>query len=183
MSERQHRAVFYSCHHMDTVLCATEHEWLELVRLATATLCPLCELARLAEHVFHHPHHHNRVTGGVIARIGDCMLPIEPGSSPQFQVTPTFDQPSGGTTLAAQASWAVTGTSGATATINSDDPTGNTVTVAIPEGAAIPFSDTLTWTYTNTDGSTATASTPLVDSTQPPPPAANVTGGTIAQIV
>lgn len=170
-------AIFYRCHHMGIVLSFGDDETREHRRRASEILCEFCELERLERERRHHNHHHNRITGGVIARFGDRMLPIAPGNSPQFQVTPT---PAGVPTLAAQTSWTVTGTSGATATINADDSTGSTVTVAIPEGATTPFSDTLTWTYTNADGTTATASTPLVDSTQP---VVDVTGGTIAQIV
>lgn len=178
MSGRQHRAVFYSCHHMDTVLCDTESAWHELIRLATAALCPLCELARLAEHALHHNHPHNRVTGGVIARFGDCMLPLAPGNSPQFQVTV---EPAGAVTLAAQASFSSSDPVNAPWTANPDDSTGTIGTLAIGENAPTE-AIMLTWVYTNEDGTTATV-TAEVDITAGTVASVDITGGTINQIV
>lgn len=142
----------------------------------------LHELRTIRRELRHEP---QPVTGGIIRQIGNSMslLPIAPGNAPQFQVTPT---PAGVVTVASQTAWNVTGanggpsTSGATASINSSDPTGNTVTVSIPASAPLPFNDLLNWVYTNADGSTASATFPLSDSTGT---AVDVTGGTIAQIV
>ena len=107
-----------------------------------------------------------------------ALLPIAPGNSPQFQVTVA---PAGATVVASSSVYSINpNTSGSVATQNASDPTGLTVTVAIPSGAAIPFSDVLVWTYTNADGTIATASFPLTDSTTP---VVDVTSGTIAQIV
>jgi hypothetical protein len=131
-------------------------------------------------------HENNQVTGGIICQIGNEMplLPIAPGNSPQFQVTPA---PVGVVTVIGQSAWNVTNvkggpsTSGAVATANSADPTGCTVTVVIDTAAPTPFSDLLVWVYTNSDGTTATANFALTDTSTAP--VVNVTGGTIAQIV
>jgi hypothetical protein len=108
-----------------------------------------------------------------------ALLPIAPGNSPQFQVQSLV--PANAVPVASASVFSINpNTSGSVATQNTSDPTGLTVTVAIPAGATVPFSDVLIWTYTNADGTIATTSAPLTDSTQP---AVDVTGGTLVQIV
>lgn len=121
----------------------------------------------------------NRVTGGVMARIGDTMLPIQPGSSPQFQVTPTF---SGApfALVAAQAAVSSSDTTNFPVALNTSDPTGTIFTAAIPSSAVIPSggeSVTVTWTYTNVDGTVATVTGTVTENGID-----DVTGGTFAQV-
>ena len=121
----------------------------------------------------------NRVLGGVMSEVGEIMLPIAPGSSPQFGVTPT---PAGVSTVAAQAVWTSSDTVNAPVTANSSDATGLSATVAIPTTAIVGNSFTLTWTYTNADGTTAVvAGTYQIIAAVPP--VTDVTGGTMAQTV
>lgn len=169
-------AITYRCHHLGIVLTFGDDETREHHRRASEILCPDCEHHRLHGH--HHQHHHNRVTGGVMSRFGDCMLPLAPGNSPQFQVTP---EPAGVTTLAAQAAFSSSDPVNAPFTANPDDATGTIGTLTI--GADAPVEPvTLTWVYTNADGTTATV-TATVDITAGTVAATDVTGGTIAQIV
>jgi hypothetical protein len=120
----------------------------------------------------------NRVLGGEMSEIGDPMalLPIAPGNSPQFEVTPT---PAGVTTLLAQSAWTSSDTTNAPVTANASDPTGLSATVNIPATAVVGTSFTLTWTYTNADGTTApvTANFTIVALVL------DVTGGTLVQSV
>jgi hypothetical protein len=80
------------------------------------------------------------------------MLPIAPGSSPQFTVSPVpvtsiFSTPP---------TWTTSDTVNAPITI---DSTGTVATVAIPLSATVGASFTLSATYTNPDGSIATGTT------------------------
>lgn len=123
---------------------------------------------------------HDNVTGGTIFRIGDTMVPISPGSTPKFQVTPSFSG----------AAFALNGTQASIESsdpvnfpvaLDASDPTGTTFDAAIPATATPPAGGeaiTITWTYTNLDGVKATVSgtvteVGIVD---------DVTGGTFAQI-
>ena len=80
------------------------------------------------------------VTGGIMFESGDLMalLPIAPGNSPQFEVTPT---PAGVTTVLAQSAWTSSDTTNAPVTANASDPTGLSATVNIPSTAVVgtPF--------------------------------------------
>ena len=107
------------------------------------------------------------------------LVPLSPGNSPQFQVTPT---PAGVTTLAANTSWMSSDPVNFPVSMNADDPTGLTATVNIPASETVTESVTLAWSYTNSDGTVAnaTASFNLVSGVAE---AVDVTGGTLAQIV
>lgn len=121
------------------------------------------------------------VTGGTMSQIGNPMLPIQPGSSPKFQVAPTFSGPPFplvGTNAAVSTSDSVN----APAALDlSDDPTGATFVLNLTAGAVIAAGGepiTVTWTYTNTDGTVATVTgnvteEGIVD---------DVTGGTFTQV-
>jgi hypothetical protein len=126
----------------------------------------------------------NRIVGGSFRQIGNPMLPIQPGNSPQFQVTPTWATPpaDGVTTKLAQASVTSSDPVNFPVALNGDDPTGLTFTAAIP-ATAVPTGGneaiTVTWSYENADGTTATVTGTvteigIVD---------DVTGGTFAQTV
>ena len=107
------------------------------------------------------------------------MLPIQPGNSPQFQITPEFSGPPF-TPLAASAS-----------VVSSDpanfpvvlDTTGLVITAAIPAGATPTGGSeaiTVTWTYVNLDGSVATV---VGTVTETGIVVSNIVGGSFAQIV
>ena len=139
------------------------------------------EVCLLRQIVKHLPPLDDRVLGGVISQIGDnSMVPIQPGQTPKFQVTPTFSG----------APFALDGTK---ATVTSSDPTNFPVALdpSDPQGltfdAAIPADAqpvggseaiTVTWTYTNTDGVVATVSGTVTELGITD----DVTGGTFAQI-
>jgi hypothetical protein len=124
-------------------------------------------------------HHKTAVTGGIMYQQGNPMalLPIAPGNSPQFAVTPT---PTGVTTLAANTVWSSSDTTNAPVTANASDATGLTATVNIPSTAVVGTTFTLTWTYTNADG---TVATPATLSLTIVALVTDVTGGTMAQVV
>lgn len=141
----------------------------------------LREMNCLLRHLFRSLTSH-RVLGGVMSKVGDPMQLIAPGSTPQFAVTPT---PADVVTVAAQAAWASSDPVNAPVTPNASDPTGLTATVDLSENIAIGSEVTLTWTYTNADGSTAIVEGvfPVVAvAPPPPPPVTDVTGGTMAQV-
>jgi hypothetical protein len=120
------------------------------------------------------------LTGGTFRQIGSLMVPIQPGNTPVFQVTPTF---SGApfTTTAADAAVSSSDPTNFPVELVPSDATGLTFqapipTTATPTGGSEAI--TVTWTYTNTDGTTATVTGTvtelgIVD---------DVTGGTFAQI-
>lgn len=111
------------------------------------------------------------VTGGIIRETGNPMIALKPGNSPQFGVSPL---PAGVKTFAAQA--VVTSADPADVIVmNAADPTGLTFTDTINPAAVEPVTLTLTWTYTNTDGSVATVVGTFSEVT-------DVTGGTMAQV-
>lgn len=121
------------------------------------------------------------VTGGHMFRTGDVMVPIAPGNSPKFQVTPLFSGAAftlDGTKASVSSSDAVNFPVSIDLT---DDAQGTTFVAVIPADAQpIGGSEaiTITWTYTNLDGTTATVTgtvteVGIVD---------DVTGGTFAQI-
>ena len=124
------------------------------------------------------------VTGGSFRQIGTPMLPITPGNSPQFAVTPTF---SGAplTTAAAQAAVASSDPANFPVALNPSDPTGLTFTAAIPVTATPTGgseSITVTWTYRNPDGTVATVTGTVTETGIVTAPD-DVVGGTISQIV
>ena len=118
----------------------------------------------------------NRILGGVMSQLGDDeMISISAGNSPVYGVVPT---PDGVSTFAAQTVWSSSDTVNAPVTANAADPTGLTATVAIATTAPVGTSFTLTWTYTNVDGTVVTVT--LAQTTVAP--VVDVTGGTMAQI-
>jgi hypothetical protein len=117
---------------------------------------------------------HSYVISGNIFQLGDTnMLPITPGNSPQFAVTP---QPTGVATLAAQTEWTSADPINTPVTMNASDPTGLTATVNIASTATEPVTVNLTWKYTNADGTVVTVNGVFTGAT-------DVTGGTMAQTV
>ena len=124
----------------------------------------------------------NRVLGGVMSQVGDPMslVPIQPGQTPVFQVTPTFSG-AAFTTNAAQASVTSSDTTNFPVQLVASDPTGLTFEAPIPATASPTGGSeaiTVTWTYTNTDGTKAEVTGTvtelgIVD---------DVTGGTFAQV-
>ena len=124
------------------------------------------------------------VTGGSILQTGNPMLPITPGNSPQFAVTPTFSGASF-TTLASAAAVTSSDPTNFPVALNSTDPTGLTFTAAIPTTATPTGGSeviTVTWTYTNLDGTVATVTGTVTETGIVTAPS-DVTGGTFAQIV
>lgn len=103
----------------------------------------------------------DRVLGGTFQQIpsGDNMstslVPIQPGQSPKFRVTPTFSG----------AAFTLDGTKAAISTSDSvnapaeldltDDPQGETFVINLTPGVTIPTGGeaiTVDWSYTNEDG-------------------------------
>ena len=124
----------------------------------------------------------NRVLGGVITQQGDPdMNPIQPGQTVKFLVTPTF---SGVPFALVGAQAAVTSSDPTNFPVSidlTDDPTGATFESVIPSTATpVGGSEaiTVTWTYTNTDGTVATVSGTVTENGI----VDDVTGGTFAQI-
>jgi hypothetical protein len=106
----------------------------------------------------------NRVLGGVMTEIGDPMstvplTPIADGNSPVFQVTPQWATPpaAGETTLLAQASISSSNPTDFPVALVTTDPTGTTFTLGpLPNQDTVNEGDTISWVYTNADGTTAT---------------------------
>lgn len=124
---------------------------------------------------------HDNVVGGSITRTGDTMNPIAAGNTVKFLVSPTF---SGAPFTLVGAQAAVTSSDPTNFPVSLDlvgDPTGATFESVIPSTAApVGGSEaiTVTWTYTNADGTVATVTgtvteVGIVD---------DVTGGTFAQV-
>jgi hypothetical protein len=128
---------------------------------------------------------HDRVTGGRFTQIpsGENMafVPIQPGNSPKFQVTPTFSGPPF-PLVGAQAAISTSDPTNAPASIDlTDDPTGATFILNLTPGAVIaPGGEalTVTWSYTNTDGSVANVTGTVTEEGI----VDDVTGGTFAQV-
>ena len=124
-----------------------------------------------------------RVIGGSFTQVplGGIMIPIQPGNSPQFQVTPTFSGPPF-PLVGAQASVSTSDAVNAPASIDlADDPTGATFTLNLTPNAVIaPGGEALivTWQYTNLDGTAATVTGTVTEEGI----VDDVTGGTFAQI-
>ena len=122
------------------------------------------------------------VTGGSFRQIGSpTMVPIQPGQSPKFQVTPTFSgEPFA--LVGAQAAVSTSDPTNAPASIDlTDDPTGATFVLNLTAGVQIAEGGealTVAWTYTNTDGVVATVSGTVTEEGI----VDDVTGGTFAQI-
>ena len=144
------------------------------------------ETNRLLKDILRVLHHrYALVTGGTFTQLlqqGETtMLPIQPGNSPQFQVAPTFSEgpiP----TLLAQAAVTSSDTVNAPVELNVGDPTGLTFTINLTPGVTLPTggeSLTISWIYTNLDGTTATVSGTLTEEGL----VSDVTGGTFAQIL
>jgi hypothetical protein len=111
------------------------------------------------------------VTGGHIRQIGNPMIALKPGNSPKFAISPL---PAGAKTFAAQVK--VTSADPADViTLDPADPSGLTFTDLINPAAVEPVTLTLTWEYTNTDGSVASVVGTFSEVT-------DVTGGTMTQV-
>jgi hypothetical protein len=144
----------------------------------------LDKIAQLLRAILHQLKFGNSVTGGAFTQIlgGSSMslVPIQPGNTPVFQVTPTFSG-AAFATLAAQAAVTSSDPVNFPVALVATDPTGLTFEAAIPTTAAPTGGSeaiTVTWTYTNTDGTVATVTGTvtelgIVD---------DVTGGTFAQV-
>ena len=94
------------------------------------------------------------VTQIEIARTGDTVNPIVPGSGPTYLATLTPAV----TPVAADVAWISSDPVNAPVTLSSADPTGLTAVVDVPAGTVVPavgFPFVLTMTYTNADGTTA----------------------------
>ena len=111
------------------------------------------------------------------------MLPITPGNSPQFAITPTFSG-AAFTTLASAASVVSSDPVNFPITLDPTDLTGLNMTAVIPTTATPTGGSeaiTVTWTYVNVDGSVATVFGTVTETGIVP--ASNVTGGSFAQTV
>lgn len=126
----------------------------------------------LLHEILENQKHPNTVTGGLIHQTGDFpMIALKPGNSPKFAVSPL---PAGVKTLAAQAV-VTSGDPADVIAMDPADPTGLTFMDTINPAAVEPVTLTLTWTYTNTDGSIATVTGTFSEVT-------DVTGGTMTQV-
>jgi hypothetical protein len=134
------------------------------------------EVVRLLKSIDKHLNPH-RVLGGVMTQIGDPMLPIQPGNTVKFQVTPAF---SGAPfTLDGTKAAITTDDANAVATIDAADPQGTTFDIAL---ADVPLTGSLSiavdWAYTNLDGTVAHVTGTLTENGI----VDDVTGGTFLQI-
>ncbi len=149
------------------------------------------EQTHLLRSIARHLQQDNRVLGGVMHQTGDFMQTITPGNSPQFQVTPTF---SGApfALVAANASVSSSDPVNFPVILNADDPTGTIFTANLPADAEITEGGkliTITWTYTNADGTEAEVTGTVTEegivdeeSIVDEEGVDDVTGGTFAQI-
>lgn len=146
------------------------------------------EQIALQRAILHHLNKTDCVVGGTFHQIptGDStmstsLVPIQPGNTPKFVVTPTFSGPAFalvGANAAIETSDAVNAPASLDLT---DDPSGATFVIALTAGAAIPTGGeaiTVTWTYTNPDGTVATVTGTLTEEGI----VDDVTGGTFAQV-
>ncbi len=110
-----------------------------------------------------------------------ALVPIQPGQSPKFQVTPTFSGPPF-PLVGAQAAITTSDPVNAPASIDlTDDPTGATFILNLTTGATIAAGGealTVTWSYTNTDGTVANVTGTVTEQGI----VDDVTGGTFAQV-
>jgi len=126
-------------------------------------------LLRSIQRILKHANPRN-VTSGELSK-GDPMAPIIPGSLHIFTVTP---EPTDATFIPTDSVITSSDTVNAPVTV---DETGLIGTVSIAADAPVGTEFTLTWTYTNADGTTATASiTETIVAA-----VVDVTGGTIEQ--
>lgn len=138
--------------------------------IAQAVLAELRKISRdskeqvtLLRAILHAVHPADRVIGGSFTQVPGgidmSLVPIQPGQSPKFQVTPTFSGPPF-PLVGANAAISTSDSVNAPASLDlTDDPTGATFILNLTAGANIaPGGEalTVTWTYTNTDGTTAT---------------------------
>jgi hypothetical protein len=121
------------------------------------------EQITLLRAILHALQHASRVIGGSFTQVpgGTTMslVPIQPGQSPKFQVTPTFSGPPF-PLVGANAAITTSDSVNAPASLDlTDDPTGATFVLNLTPGAVIAAGGealTVTWTYTNADGIVAT---------------------------
>ncbi len=143
----------------------------EEIELARKTVEELHDLIKLEREELKELRLHNTVVGGIIYLRTDPMIELKPGNSPQFGVTPL---PAGVVTQAANVK--VTSADPAdVVTLNAADPTGLTFTNTINPAAVEPVKLTLTWSYTNSDGSVVNVVGNFTE-------AEIITGGVMAQI-
>lgn len=138
------------------------------------------ELRELLRWLLCHRNHHDNVTGGFISQGDTPMVTITPGNTPKFQVTPAFSG-AAFTLEAAQASITSSDPVNFPVELDPTDTTGTMFEAPIPTGATIPTGGeavTVTWTYTNLDGTVATVSATLTEQGLTD----DVTGGTVAQL-
>jgi hypothetical protein len=122
---------------------------------------------------------YSTLTGGTF-RQGAPMLAIQPGNTPKFLVAPTFSG-AAFTTNAAQASVQSSDPANFPVELDPSDPTGLTFDAPIPSTATPTGGSeaiTVTWTYTNTDGTVATVTGTVTEEGI----IDDVTGGTFAQV-
>lgn len=153
-------------------------ELLKLVRGIERQNKEQSHLLRAILHALKLPH---RVLGGVMTQIGEPMVPIQPGQSPKFQVTPTFS----GAAFTLDGSKAAVSTSDAVnapaALDLTDDPQGTTFLLNLTPNAQIAVGGepiVVTWTYTNLDGTVATVTGTVTEEGI----VDDVTGGTFTQV-
>ena len=151
---------------------------LTIIVLESAALLYLTGLLRQLQHNLL-PY---RILGGVMTQQGDPpMIPIQPGNSPKFQVTPSFSGVSF-TLDGSKAAVTTSDTVNALASIDlTDDAQGTTFVINLtPDVVIDPAGEpiTVTWTYTNLDGTVATVSGTITEQGI----VDDVTGGTFAQV-
>jgi hypothetical protein len=109
-----------------------------------------------------------------------ALLPIQPGNTPVFQVTPAFT----GAAFTLDGTKAAVTSSDMTnfpVALVPSDPTGTTFSAAIPAGAVIAAGGEaiqVTWTYTNLDGTVATVTGTVTEEGI----VDDVSGGVFAQV-
>ena len=118
------------------------------------------------------------ITGGSIHQTGDPMVPIAPGNTPQYTVTPT---PADASPAVATASVFTVVASDPSITVAQDPSvaSGLACLLTLPAALTVPFNGTITWNYTNADGVAATPAT--IDFSDTTTPVVDITGGTLAQ--
>lgn len=122
-----------------------------------------------------------RVLGGVMTQLGDPMLPIQPGNSPKFVVTPAFNGASF-TLDGTRAGVATSDETDAPAVLDlANDPQGLTFVINLTPNVVIDPAGkpiTVTWSYTNLDGTMAVVNGTITENGI----VDDVTGGTFSQV-
>lgn len=166
------------------------HELVKLREALEQSGCVVQENNELLRQLLATLKSHNRVVGGVITQIGDCMstgslIPIAVGNSPVFQVTPQWATPpaDGVTTKLAQAAVSSSNPTDFPVALDTTDETGTTFILGpLPSQDTVGEGDTISWVYTNADGTTATVSGTVTIVNGVVSITDDVTGGTFTQI-